>query len=61
MKLFSESSQRLLAVNYFRKKSSIADFRLGSKYAYEGTNFDLQAMNVYKTVFALWNGLTSTL
>ena len=53
MKLFSESSQRLLAVNYFRKKSSIADFRLGSKYAYEGTNFDLQAMNVYKTVFAL--------
>ena len=35
---------RLLAVNYFRKKISIADIRLGSKYVYEyNTNLFLLA------------------
>ena len=35
MELFSKNSQRILAVNYFRKKSSIIDVFLGSKYASE--------------------------
>ena len=33
--VFCENSERLKAVGYFRKKSSIVDARLGSKYAYE--------------------------
>ena len=35
MELFCENSKRLRAVNYFRKKNSIADDRLGSKNASE--------------------------
>ena len=33
MELFCENNYRLKAVNYFRKKKSIVDVRLGFKYA----------------------------
>ena len=47
MKLFCENSKQLSVVNYFRKKNSIVNVRLGSKYASDYGKFVFQLLLIF--------------